>query len=109
VLMNKQELLAEIKECWALEREYGCEILTLPELTKELNEQTMSKKTRLTLDLSLPVRQELTELRDLTQADSLTEVVRRALAVYSFVVKAKVGGGKLLLRDDDGEHSIAII
>lgn len=36
MLTSKQELLAEIKECWALEREYGCEILTLPELVEEL-------------------------------------------------------------------------
>ena len=36
--MNREEIFAEILECWALEREYGCEILTLPDLLKELEE-----------------------------------------------------------------------
>jgi len=64
---------------------------------------------RLTLDLSEQVRTELDELRELTQADSLVEVIRRALQVYAFVCKAKASGGKLILRDDDGEHSIALM
>ncbi len=64
---------------------------------------------RLTLDLSEQVRDELDQLRETTQADSLVEVIRRALAVYSFVWKAKAGGGKLILRDDEGDHSIVLM
>lgn len=63
---------------------------------------------RLTLDLSEEVRTNLEALRETTQADSLVEVIRRALAVYDFVAKAKATGGKLILKDEEGEHSIII-
>ena len=61
------------------------------------------KVRRLTLDLSEQVRAELDELRELTQAGSLVEVIRRALAVCSFLW-AKADDGTLTYIDDDGQE-----
>lgn len=62
---------------------------------------------RLTLELNEKVRNRLEELRDEVGADTLTEVVRRALAVYDFVVTAKHrDGASLVLRGKDGEQVV---
>jgi len=49
-----------------------------------------------------PVRQRLETLRDLTEADSLTEVIRRSLAVYDFLWEERSKGGRILVRTVDG-------
>jgi len=43
-------------------------------------------------------------LRDLTEADSLTEVIRRSLAVYDYLWGERSKGGKILVRtvNEDG-------
>ena len=60
------------------------------------------ERVRLNLDMPKPVRESLESLRDETHADSLSEVVRRALAVYEFLHKEKQEGATLLLRSEDG-------
>jgi hypothetical protein len=65
--------------------------------------------SRLTLDLAEPVRKELEALRDRTQADSLVEVVRRALAVYAFVWEEKGKGRILVTRGDGSEKEIVLM
>jgi len=65
--------------------------------------------TRLTLDLAEPVRQLMESLRDRTQAETLVEVVRRALAVYSFVSDEKAKGSKVIIRDKDGERELVLM
>jgi hypothetical protein len=51
-----------------------------------------------------PVRQKLENLQRKTQADSLTEVIRRALTVYDFIWREKIQGGTVLLRSPGGEE-----
>lgn len=58
--------------------------------------QPSPKKSRLNLEMSQSVRRRLESLRVRTEADSLAEVVRRALAVYDEVY------GKLLWVEDIG-------
>jgi|GEM_PF-5089511 len=43
-------------------------------------------------------------LRDDTLADSLTEVVRRALAIYEYLWRSKKDGGTIYLQFPDGER-----
>ena len=43
------------------------------------------------------------KLRDDTNADSLTEVVRRALAIYEFLWERKTDGGTIYIHHPDGE------
>jgi hypothetical protein len=65
--------------------------------------------SRLTLDLPEPVRAKLDALRDHTHADSLVEVVRRALAVYDFLWAEKAEGGKLVIKLEDGTEREVIL
>ena len=65
--------------------------------------------SRLTLDLAEPVRKKLEQLKDRTQADSLVEVVRRALAVYAFVWDEKVQGRALVTRGDGGDREVVLL
>jgi hypothetical protein len=60
---------------------------------------------RLSLEMTEPVRERLENLRDQTEADSLTEVIRRSLAVYDYLWGEKSKGGKILIRtaDKDGK------
>jgi hypothetical protein len=45
------------------------------------------------------VRKQLEHLRDQTNADSLAEVIRRALAVYDLLRKTAFEGGKIILEN----------
>ena len=65
--------------------------------------------TRLTLDLADPVRKKLEQLKDRTQADSLVEVVRRALAVYAFVWDEKAQGRALVTRGEEGDREVVLL
>ena len=57
---------------------------------------------RLTLETAQSVRNRLENLRDRTEADSLTEVIRRALAVYDVLWEEKEKGGRLIIKDSTG-------
>ena len=64
--------------------------------------------SRLTLEMAEPVRKQLEHLRDQTHADSLTEVIRRALAVYDLLRQAKADGGTIVLHNGDSERELMI-
>lgn len=53
--------------------------------------------------------QKLEALRDLTQANSLTEVVQRALAVYDFLHAEKAKGNALVVKDADGGEKEVVL
>jgi len=74
--------------------------VTMPRIAK--TEPT----SRLSLELAQKVRNRLEELRTEVGADTLTEVVRRALALYDHVVSAKKAGGDLVLKTDKGERAV---
>lgn len=63
------------------------------------------ESVRLNLEMSLQVRERLENLREQTDADSLTEVVRRALAVYEYLYDGIQDGGKIILRRENGKES----
>lgn len=65
--------------------------------------------SRLTLDLPEAVRARLDALRDHTHADSLVEVVRRALAVYDFLWAENAKGGKLVIKSKDGTERDVVL
>ncbi len=66
-----------------------------------------AETSRLSLELDVKVRQRLEELRTLLNADTLTEVVRRALTLFDRVATAKkAGGATVIIRDKDGEHLV---
>jgi hypothetical protein len=57
--------------------------------------------SRLNLELAMPVRRRIEEIRDQTHADSLGEVVRRALELYSFVLDEQKAGRRIFTGDDE--------
>ena len=65
--------------------------------------------SRLNLEMSLVVRQRLERLRDETDADSLSEVIRKALAVYEYLWDAKSSGASLLVKDDSREKELLLL
>lgn len=64
---------------------------------------------RLSLEISLPVRERLDQLRTLSDADSLTEVVRSALAVYEVILKEVKRGGEAIVRSPDGTEKKLVL
>lgn len=59
-------------------------------------------KVRLNLDMSVEVKEQIETLRDRTHADSMGEVIRRALAVYDYLHSEQADGSHLLIRTKDG-------
>lgn len=66
-------------------------------------------KSRLNLEMAQVVRGQLERLQSETGADSMTEVVRRALLLYELVVGVQKGGGQVVFRDDAGERVVIIL
>ena len=60
---------------------------------------------RLTLAVSPDVRARMEKLRDETGADSLTEVIRRSLAVYEFLWEREQLEERLIVVDKDDEET----
>lgn len=59
-------------------------------------------KSRLNLEVSARTRMRLEQLRMLTEADTLVEVVRRALQAYEILWLALRNGKTLIVRSPDG-------
>lgn len=72
------------------------------------SEKTM-KRRRLSLDLTPQVKARIENLRDLTEAESITEVIRRALASYELLCEAQASGKSVLIRDAKGAESVLIL
>lgn len=67
------------------------------------------EKVRLTLDLTEPVRRRLEELQALSGSDSLTETIRRALAVYDTLLVRSKDGERVVVRDAGGKERELIL
>jgi hypothetical protein len=65
--------------------------------------------SRVNLEMGESARQKLEALRDRTQANSLTEVVQRALAVYEFLHAEKQKGNQLVVKGPDGEKEVVLL
>ena len=60
------------------------------------------KTTRITVDLNAQLYARLEKLEEMTGAPSKADVVRDALRLYEFAVKAAVGGAKFHITMADG-------
>lgn len=67
------------------------------------------EKRKLTLELSVPVRERLSSLQQRSEADSLTEVIRRSLALYDLLLAARDNGEEIIIRSRDGEKKLALV
>lgn len=59
---------------------------------------------RLNLMFTQPVRDRLDRLVEQTEADSMTEVIRRSLAIYESLVEAQANNEKVLLRPSNPDE-----
>ena len=75
-------------------------------MPRQKNDQ---EKRKLTLELSLPVRERLTSLQQRSEADSLTEVIRRSLALYDLLLAARDNGEEIIIRSTSGEKKLALV
>lgn len=62
------------------------------------------EKVRLNLEVTPEVRARLERLKDQTDAESLTEVFRRALTIYEFIAAHYRDGGTVVLVSEDGSE-----
>lgn len=62
------------------------------------------KKIRLNLTMNTQVKLKLEELQKKTQADSMSEVIRRALALYDLIWTEKNNECATIIRCKDGKE-----
>ncbi len=67
-----------------------------------------TEKVRLNLEVHPAVRDRLERLRDVSGADTLTEVVRRALAVYEVLLEREARA-EIILRSPNGEAKVVLL
>lgn len=62
-------------------------------------------KVRLNLDLPQTLKDQIEQLRYASHADSLSEVIRRSLAIYDYLVTENSAGSTIIVRHKDGTES----
>lgn len=62
-------------------------------------------KVRLNLDMSTTTRDRLDDLRDRLNADSRSELLRRALAIYGMLIANEIDGGTVVVHRVDGTEA----
>ena len=63
----------------------------------------------MSLELSQSVRDRLERLRDTTEADSLTEVIRRSLAVYDLLINQERSGSTVVVKTREGTEQRVLL
>lgn len=67
-----------------------------------MSDKQKEARVRLNLTITPRVRDRLERLQTVSDAESLTEVVRRALAIYDDLLEVRRGGGRIVLEYADG-------
>ena len=73
------------------------------------NLKTTPKRKRLSLDLTPQVKARIEKLRDSTEAETITEVIRRSLATYELLCDAQAAGKSIVVRDPDGTDQTLLL
>jgi|GEM_PF-4299928 len=68
------------------------------------NKINSSEKVRLNLELAPQIYDQMQEVQHRSHAASLTEVLRRSLALYDLVTEHIVDGGNVVLVDSNGKE-----
>ena len=79
------------------------------EQTKNVTKSSKGKP--LNIQMTTVARSRLERLRESTQAETLADVVRRALAVYEFLCQEQSNGAQLRIRrpDDDTDRELVLL
>lgn len=63
-----------------------------------------SKKFRLNLEFSPKVEERLQKLKTKSDSASVTEVIRRSIALFDLYLEQAEAGGEVIFRDRDGSE-----
>ncbi len=64
----------------------------------------MSARKRLNLAVTPAVHEQMNALQEMSGAESTTELIRRALAAYDFILQSQNNGGTFVLKGADGKR-----
>jgi len=64
------------------------------------------EKIRVTFDLSADAKTQLEEVQTKSRSNTLTEVFRRAVALYELVLDAQADKRKILIENPDGSREV---
>ncbi len=67
------------------------------------------KKVRLVLEISPKIREKLDLIISRIEANSMSDVFRRALAIYEVIIEHHLSGGKIILKTKEGSEKELII
>ena len=62
------------------------------------------RKIRLNLQFTEAIKENITDLQNRTQSPTLTDVFRKALALYDLIVTHTKSGGDVIFRHKDGRE-----
>lgn len=66
-------------------------------------------KVPLHLQVSKQARERIVELQRMSESESMSEVVRRALALYEIALRNRQDGGRLLLEEGGERREIILL
>jgi propanediol utilization protein len=72
-------------------------------------EQSQSKKTRVTVDLTPQLYDRLEELEDLVGAESKASMIRQALQLYEWCAKKTIAGNVFQVVTPDGQTTEVVL
>lgn len=71
--------------------------------------QRKTEKVRLSLELSHQVKRRLENIVVQSDADSMSEVIRHALAIYEVLIECRRNEEKVVIRSTDGSERELVI
>ncbi len=63
---------------------------------------------RLNLAIKPEVHERMEKLCEATEADSITDLIRRSLAIYDYLWSHKKAGSDLIIREKDGKEQAIV-
>lgn len=64
------------------------------------------KKVRLNLEIPERTKARLEAVRELSESETITEVIRRAITVYETLLLQQSQGNKILIRNNTGDREL---
>lgn len=78
-------------------------------MSQTLAQQAPATRARLSLDLDVRAKDEIENLRRRTGSATITELIRRSVALYDVVEQHRAAGGSLIFRYPDGREERLLI
>ena len=73
---------------------------------KKKKSKPVDERIRMTMAVSPKVDARIERLKDLSESESRTEVIRRALKLYEDLLAVHEDGGRVLLEAEDGTRTV---